>query len=305
MATPTADPSAALPRFSSIVYGTWRLLDDAAAAAPEPLAARLSACADLGITTVDTAEVYGRYEVEEHLGAALRRAPGLRAKLQIVTKCGIYVPVPRHPDRKVAYYDASAARIVASAEKSLRLLGTDRLDLLLLHRPDWLTPADETAAGLERLLRDGKILSAGVSNYTVDQLQTLQSRMGVPLATNQIELSLFRMDAITDGTLQQCERLRMRPMAWSPLGGGRLFREEDVVSARIRAACAELAPRYAGAPPEALALAWILALPARPMVVVGTNRTERLRAAAAAASIRLERPDWYRLWEAAQGRRIP
>jgi len=301
-----AHPSSATsPRFSRIVYGTWRLLDDPAAAAPEPLAARLEACAELGLTTIDTAEVYGKYEVEDRIGAALERIPGLRPKLQIVSKCGIYVPVERHPERTVAHYDASAVRIIKSAEKSLRLLKTDYLDLLLIHRPDWLAPADETAAGLERLLRDGKILSAGVSNYSVDQFDTLQSRLNARLVTNQIELSLFRMAPITDGTLSQCERLRVCPMAWSPLGGGRLFRDDDETAARILAACREIAPRYGHAPPEALALAWVLALPAQPMVVIGTNRTDRIRIAAQAVHIQLDRVDWYRLWEAAQGRRIP
>jgi predicted oxidoreductase len=302
---PASEPGPGSVPLSRLVYGTWRLLDDPAGAAPELLAARLEACADLGLTTIDTAEVYGKYEVEGVLGAALRRNPALRAKLQIVTKCGIYVPNARHPERTVAFYDASAARIVESAEKSLRLLGTDHLDLLLIHRPDWLTSADETAAGLERLLKAGKILGAGVSNYTVDQFEALQSRLEVPLVTNQIELSLFRMDPITDGTLQQCERLRVSPMAWSPLGGGRLFRENDEVAARVRGACREIAPRYDHASPDALAVAWILSLPSRPMVVIGTSKLERVRLVAKAATLRLERTDWYRLWEAAQGRRIP
>jgi predicted oxidoreductase len=299
------EPNPAMLLFSRLVCGTWRLFDDPAAAAPQALAARLEACVDSGITTIDTAEVYGKYEVEAHLGAALRLSPGLRTKMQIVTKCGIYVPDARHLERTVAFYDATAERIVKSAEKSLRLLGTDHLDLLLVHRPDWLTPADETAAGLERLLRDGKIRSAGVSNYSAAQFETLQSRLSSPLVTNQIELSLFRMDPMNDGTLQQCERLRVRPMAWSPLGGGRLFREGDEPAARIRAACREISLRYDHAPPEALAIAWIMAMPAAPMVVVGSNKVERIRAAAKATSIRLDRADWYRLWEAAQGRRIP
>jgi len=295
------------PKFSRLVYGTWRLLDDASAATPQALAARLEACADLGMTTVDTAEIYGAYEVEERLGAALRARPGLRDRLQLVTKCGIYIPNARHPERQVAHYDAGTARIIKSAEKSLRLLGTDRLDALLIHRPDWLTPADETAAALDRLVADGKILSAGVSNYTVGQVETLRSRVTHPLLTNQIELSLFHMDPITDGTLDQCERLRMRPMAWSPLGGGRLFREGDEAAARIRSACATIAAQH-GAPgltAEALAVAWILALPAAPLVVIGTNKVERIQQIAAAASLRLTREDWFRLWQAAQGRGIP
>lgn len=295
------------PAFSRLVYGTWRLLDDAGAATPQAVAARLQACADLGMTTIDTAEIYGAYEVEERLGAALRARPGLRDRLQLVTKCGIYVPNARHPDRQVAHYNASTERIIKSAEKSLRLLGTDHLDLLLIHRPDWLTPADETAAALDRLIADGKILSAGVSNHTAAQVETLRSRMTHPLVTNQIELSLFHMDPITDGTLDQCQRLRMKPMAWSPLGGGRLFREGDEASARIRSACAAIAVQHGAAAltAEALAVAWILALPAAPLVVIGTNKLERIEQIAAAASLRLTREDWFRLWQAAQGRGIP
>jgi len=298
------------PTLSRLVYGTWRLLDDAGAAAPEAVAARLEACADLGMTTIDTAEIYGGYEVEERLGAALRARPGLRNRLQIVTKCGIYIPTPRHPERQVAHYNATAERIVKSAEKSLRLLGTDHLDLLLVHRPDWLTPADETAAALDRLISDGKILAAGVSNYTAGQVETLRSRLAHPLVTNQLELSLFHMDPITDGTLDQCERLRMKPMAWSPLGGGRLFREGDEAGARIRAACATISGRQSAAgsvelTADALAIAWILALPSAPVVVIGTNKLERVRRIAAAAALRLTREDWYRLWQAAQGRGIP
>jgi len=294
------------PAFSRLAYGTWRWLDDAAAT-PEAGSARLEACADLGMTTVDTAEIYGAYEVEERLGAALRARPGLRQRLQLVTKCGIYIPTARHPERQVAHYNATTERIIKSAEKSLRLLGTDYLDLLLIHRPDWLTPADETAAALERLISDGKIRSAGVSNYTPGQFETLSSRMAHPLVTNQIELSLFHMDPITDGTLDQCERLRIRPMAWSPLGGGRLFREGDEASARIRAACATIAAQHGAADltADALAVAWILALPSAPVVVVGTNKIERVQRIAAAASLRLTREDWYRLWQAAQGRGIP
>ena len=110
--------------------GTWRVLDDPAAANVDNLLERLHACLDLGITTLDTAEIYGLYRVEEFLGEAFKKEPGLRDKFEIVTKSGIYVPCDFHPDRKVAFYNATAARIVKSAEKSLRLLGTDRLDLL-------------------------------------------------------------------------------------------------------------------------------------------------------------------------------
>lgn len=293
------------PRLSQIVYGTWRLFADPERADPSSLAERLQACAEMGMTTIDTAEVYGKYEVEVRLGEALRQRPGLRDELQIITKMGIYVPVPRHPERTVAYYDATAPRIVKSAEKSLRLLGTDRIDVLLVHRPDWLTPAEETARGLTQLLEQGKVLSVGVSNYSVAQFDALQACLAEPLVTNQLQLSLFHMDKVIDGTLSDYERRRVRPMAWSPLGGGRLFDEADATAARLRSACEEMSARYDNAPADALAIAWLLALPSQPRVVVGTNKIERVHSAARAASIQLTRQDWYALWEAAQGRRIP
>ena len=302
---PRVQLSPAGPELSRLVYGTWRLFDDRASATPEHLLRRLEICLQHGITSVDTAEIYGDYEVEEVLGKALALSPGLRQRLEIVTKCGIYVPTGRHPERRVAFYNATARRIVASAEKSLRLLGTDVIDLFLVHRPDWLTAADDTAEGLETLRRQGKIRHAGVSNYNVHQVELLNSRLRAPVATNQVELSLFQMAAIEDGTLDQCQRLGIAPMAWSPLGGGRLFDPQDPAAQRIRAAMATLASSYDDAKPERLALAWVLAHPSRPVAVFGTNRPERIESAAATAELTLDREDWYLLWEAASGHEIP
>ena len=293
------------PEFSRLIYGTWRILYDAATANTAHLVERLHTCLDLGITTIDTAEIYGLYRVEEAIGAALKADPGLRSKLEIVTKCGIYVPCEFHPERKVAHYNVTAERIVKSAEKSLRLMGIDYIDLLLVHRPDWLTSADETAAGLNKLLKDGKIRSAGVSNYNVHQFELLASRMDQPLATNQIEFSLLCMDPIYDGTADQCQRLRIKPMAWSPLGGGRLMDPKNEAAARVHIKAAELAPKYNGATVDQLAYAWLLAHPSQPLPVIGTNKIERIIQTAQSTGIQLDREDWYALWEAAQGRQIP
>ena len=291
------------PEFSRLAYGTWRILGSEPT--PAEILDRLKTSADCGITTIDTAEIYGTYRVEEALGAALRIDPGFRNRIEIVSKCGIQFPCPAHPECRNAHYDATAANIVSAAEKSLRLLGTDRLDLFLIHRPDWLTPADETAKGLNKLLRDGKILAAGVSNFTVHQFELLNSRMDRPLATNQIEFSLLQMDSMDDGVLDQCQRLRILPMAWSPFAGGQLFSTENPASDRIRAAAAEISVRHGGATLEQLALAWIMAHPSRPIPVLGTNQPDRIRAAAKAASIKMDRQDWFALWTAAKGHRIP
>ena len=293
------------PEFSRLAFGTWRLLDDADACSPQGLLARLKACLDLGITTLDTAEIYGRYRVEEAIGAALALDAGVRTKMEIVSKAGIYVPCEFHPDRKTAFYNASAERLVKSVEKSLRFLGVEALDLFLVHRPDWLTRHEDTAAGLNRLLRDGKIRSAGVSNYTPAQFRALSQFMEQPLVTNQVQFSPFCTDPIFDGTFDQCQELRVHPMSWSPTGGGRLFKESDAAALRLRAVMAALSAKYGGASPDALCYAWILAHPSAPLVVTGTNKIARLQSLASGEAITLEREDWYALTEAARGDGIP
>ena len=293
------------PEVSRLVYGTWRVLDDTDTATTESLLKRLHTCLELGITTLDTAEIYGLYKVEEFLGQTFKKEPGLREKFEIVTKCGIYVPCEFHPDRKVAHYNATAARIVKSAEKSLRLLGTDYLDVLLVHRPDWLTSADETAEGLNKLLKEGKIRHAGVSNYNVHQFDLLNSRMDQPLVTNQIEFSLLHMDPIYDGTADQCQKLGVKPMAWSPLAKGALMDSSNPAAVRLHVKAAELSHKYGGATLDQLAYAWIMAHPSHCLPIIGTNKLERLLATAKSADIKLEREDWYGLWEAAQGQSIP
>jgi len=289
--------------FSRMAYGTWRLLSTEPGA--QEINRRLNVCLELGITTVDTAEIYGTYEVEKALGEALALSPGLRDKLEIVTKAGIYVPCKYHPERRTAFYNATGERLVKSLEKSLRWLGTDRVELFLVHRPDWLTRADDTASGLNALLRDGKIRAAGVSNYSAAQFELLSAHMERPLATNQIEFSLLHREPLTDGTLTQCERLGVTPMAWSPLAGGRIFDPANPAAARLAAAAAGMSARYGGATLEQLAYAWVLAHPSRPLAIIGTNKIERIRSAAQADTIELGREDWYALWEADQGRKIP
>lgn len=291
------------PEFSRLVYGTWRVLDDGSSL--QELNRRLNRCADLGMTTIDTAEIYGLYEVEEALGKALALSPGLRDRLEIVTKAGIYVPNKFHPERRTAFYNATGARLIKSLEKSLRFLGTDRVDLFLVHRPDWLTSADDTASGLNQLVHDGKIVSAGVSNYSVTQYDLLNSRLEQPLVTNQVEFHLLHMDPVYDGVFDQCQKLQVRPMAWSPLAGGRLFDATNEAARRLAAEAARLADKYDGATLEQLAYAWILAHPAQALPVIGTNKVERIESAEQATNIQLEREDWYALWEAAKGHQIP
>jgi predicted oxidoreductase len=221
--------------------------------------------------------------------------------MEIVTKCGINAPGPNRPGARVAHYDATAEAIERCVERSLREMRVETIDLLLIHRPDWLTSAEETARGLQQVREAGKIRHAGVSNYTVSQAALLTQYFG-PLATNQLEISLLHMDAIYDGTLEQCQGWGIHPMAWSPLA--KLVGSEDPAAVRTHAALARLGAEY-GATAEQMAVAWVAALPSAPQVVIGTNRIERIWEAAAADRLTLERQHWYELWEAAQGRKIP
>lgn len=265
----------------------------------------LHACLELGITTLDTAEIYGLYEVEQVLGTALALSPGLRDKFELATKAGIYVPCSYLPERRTAHYNATGPRLVKSVEKSLRCLGTDHVELFLVHRPDWLTRADDTAAGLNELLRTGKVRAAGVSNYSVSQFDLLNARIEEPLVTNQIEFHLLHPEPINDDTLHQRKKLGVLPMAWSSLAGGRIFDPNNPAAARLPAAARSMSGRYRGATRKQLTYAWILAHPSHPLPVIGTNKLDRPQSAAQADGIALEREDWYALREAAQGRRIP
>ncbi len=286
-----------------MAYGTWRLL--ATQPTAQEINRRLNMCVEFGMTTIDTAEIYGLYEVEKALGEALALSPGLREKLEIVTKAGIYVPCKDVPERHTAHYNATGARLIKSLDKSLRLLGTDHIDLFLVHRPDWLSRADDTAGGLNQLIRDRKIHAAGVSNYSLSQFDLLNACLEQPLATNQVEFSLLHQEPLTDGTLHQCERLGIVPMVWSPLAGGKLFAPDTPASLRLTMAAESMSSHYGGATLEQLAYAWIMAHPSHPLPVIGTNKVERIRSAAQAESLTLEREDWYALWEAAQGHKVP
>jgi predicted oxidoreductase len=265
----------------------------------------VAAAVDLGITTVDHADIYGDYQVETLFGQALRESPDLKRRLQIVTKCGIKLVSARRPAHALKHYDTSRAHIAAAVDASLRALGVERIDLLLLHRPDPLMDADETAHALDDLIDAGKVAHVGVSNFGESQFELLASRLKAPLVTNQVELSLLNPTPFVDGTIDDCQRRRIAPMAWSPLGGGRLFARDDPQAARVRNALEVVRAQLGAASIEQIAFAWLLAHPARIVPVTGTTRIDRLRDAAKSVELKLDRLQWFSLWEAANGQPVP
>jgi predicted oxidoreductase len=294
--TPTALTDGG-PTLSPIVAGAWRMADWQWTA-PERLR-WIEQCAALGVTSFDHADIYGGYTVEGLFGEALALRPALREQLQIVTKCGIKLVTPARPEHRLKSYDTSRAHVVASVDNSLRALRTDRIDLLLIHRPDALMDAGGIAQTVDALRRAGKVLHFGVSNFTPAQFELLDA--ATPLATNQIELNPLQLAPLHDGTLDQAQRLRRRPMIWSPLAGGRLLGgDESPEARRVRGVLGAVAARI-GVTPATLAYAWLLRHPSRPVPVAGTRRIDALREAVAALELQLDAEDWYEIWQAGSG----
>jgi predicted oxidoreductase len=288
--------------FSRIVYGMWRLGDDPDTG-PAHVQAKVEACLAQGITTMDQADIYGGYTAEGLLGAALRAAPRLRDQIEIVTKCDIVAPVGRHVAARVKYYDTSPAHIHASVDTSLREMGVDRIDLLLIHRPDPFMNAAETGACLDALVAGGKVRAVGVSNFRPWDFDLLQSAMTARLVTNQIELNLMHRAPFTDGDLAHLQMHHVAPMAWSPLAGGRLFGDSPPAQ-RLAPVLARMSSA-AGVGPDAVAVAWLLAHPARILPVMGTNDLTRIARLSDALKVRLSREDWFELWTEAAGAEVP
>lgn len=284
---------------SRIVYGMWRLGDDTDTSSAH-VQAKIEACLEQDITTMDQADIYGGYEAEALLGACLKQAPVLRDQIEIITKCDIVAPVGRYSDARVKYYDTSRDHILASVEHSLRLMATDTIDLLLIHRPDTFMDHMETGRALDDLVNSGKVRAVGVSNFKPHDWSLLQSAMSTKLATNQIEMSVLEHSAFTNGDLAFLQELGIAPMAWSPLGGGALF---DGTSANVTAVLDRIA-KANEADIAAVAIAWLLAHPAGIIPVMGTNRIERIKTLSQAFGVSMGRQTWFEVYTAALGHEV-
>lgn len=287
---------------SRLVFGAWRLLDGSPSA--QDIGRLIAASVDLGLTSFDHADIYGGYAVEAAFGEGLAAWGGRRDAIELVTKCDIMLASPARPGNRLKHYDTGAAHIAASVERSLKNFGTDYIDLLLLHRPDPLMDADETARGLEAVVHAGKVRAVGVSNFTPAQFDLLQSRLELPLATNQIECSVLHTTPLTDGSLDHAQQHRYPPMIWSPLGGGALFGGQGEREARLRAALETVAPETDAPDIGAVAIAWLLRHPSRPVPVLGTMKVERLAGLAKALDIELDRQQWFEILRASAGREV-
>ena len=291
------------PRLSRLVAGTMWWGEWGHDLSPEQVADLIDHCLELGITSFDHADIYGHYSTEALFGEALKLRPGIRDKIQLISKCGIKLTTPRRPGNKIKSYDHSMGYILESVETSLRNLNTDHLDLLLVHRPGPLMHPDELSETFHQLQREGKVKHFGVSNFTPSQYQMLGSRF--PLVTNQVEASLLHLTPFFDGTFDLSLQHNQIPMAWSPLGGGDIFKNPDTDQhRRIVKTATEIAQRHGNYSLDQVLLAFLLRHPSRIAPVLGTANKERLSSAVGSFELKLNAEEWYELLEAARGEEV-
>ena len=284
---------------SPIAWGMWRLAEGGRSAAEA--AALVHAALDAGINFLDTADIYGFNgtggfgDAEALLGEVLSAEPALRGQMVLATKGGIMPPLP---------YDQSPEYLRSAIDASLARLKTDSVDLWQIHRPDLLAHPQEVARVLDDAVTAGKIRTIGVSNFTQAQIAALNHFLGHKLVSTQPEISALRIDCFENGELDQAMQLGLTPLAWSPLGGGRIAGGD---SARDKAVIAELDRVAAakGISRSVAAYAWLLAHPAGIIPIIGSQQAERIAEGASALSVQWDRTDWYAVLVAARGERLP
>lgn len=284
---------------SPIAWGMWRLAEDGRTAAD---AAKLvHAALDAGITFLDTADIYGFDGVrgfgdaETLLGEVLVADPSLRGRMVLATKGGILPPLP---------YDQSADYLSKAIDDSLRRLQVDSVDLWQIHRPDILAHPQEVARVLDDAVASGKIRALGVSNFTMAQTAALQHFLGNKLVATQPEISPLRITCFENGELDQAMMLGLTPLAWSPLGGGRLAAPETARDKAVAAALDTVAEAQ-GVSRTVAAYSWLMAHPAGIVPIIGSQNAARIAEGAAALKVRWTRQEWYAVLVAARGVPLP
>jgi len=280
------------PFLSRIIAGAWRWHEVNSKVVEKLIQESLSE----GITSFDHADIYGDHENEGSFGNILKQNGSLRNKIELITKTGIKFKSSKRPSTWIKHYDTSKEHILWSVENSLRMFHTDRIDLLLIHRPDLLLNPEEVANVFEQLKKEGKVLHFGVSNFSVRQFSMLQKYLSFPLVTNQIEISLSKIEPILNGDLDYLLEMGVCPMAWSPLAGGKLLAKGKKIVTD--------AEKYSATVGQ-MVLAWLLRHPASIFPIIGTTKPERIKELAKATNINLDRQDWYAMLKSSMGEEMP
>ncbi|WP_405412036.1 aldo/keto reductase family oxidoreductase [Maribacter sp. Asnod1-A12] len=285
-------------KYSRIIAGTMTWGKWGKQHSTSEMISLMNHCLENNITTFDHADIYGDYTNEEDFGKAFKRSEIKRERIQLISKCGIQFNVEERANR-VKHYDYDRDYIRSSVERSLNMLQTDYLDMLLLHRPSPLMNPSEIAEAIDKLKNDGKIRQFGVSNFTQSQIKLIEKQ--TQIEANQVEFSLSSNGVMNDGTLDDAIINDRLAMSWSPLGN--YFKKESKANVRIKKVLADFTKKYK-ATEDQLLLAWILKHPSKIHPVVGTATPKRLKMAAEAVSIDMELQDWFILLEANEDQEV-
>jgi predicted oxidoreductase len=256
-------------------------------------------CLENKISSFDHADIYGGYTTEADFGQAFAASKIARERMQLISKCGIQM-LAANRNNTIKHYDYSKEHIIASAERSLRNLQTDYLDVFLLHRPSPLMQADEIAEAVQKLKNEGKIIDFGLSNFTSSQTDLLRQKTEVSF--NQIQFSATNFDPMLDGSFDYMQLHNIRPMSWNPLGS--VFRKDVPQTHRLKKLLASLVSKYSLGS-DTLLLSWVLQHPAQVIPIAGTVNVARIQSLIKAVELQLEREDWFAIWAESRGEEVP
>lgn len=286
--------------YSNIALGFWRLLDWGLS--DRELIYFLEQCLDLGITTMDHADIYSNYKAEERFGRALKERPDLKNKMEIITKCGI---VYKSSTARVKYYNYSKDYIIQQVDNSLKNLGVDTINTLLLHRPSEMLNTYEVSEAFDTLYKSGKVRNFGVSNFLPEQYRTLKQYLDVPLVTNQIELSPLNMENMENGVLDLALQEKIPPFIWSPLAGGKIFTGTDEAEVRLRKTLEIIREEIGANDIGEVVFAWLLSHPANLIPITGSGEIDLVKTPVNALQYKLTLEQWFMIWTAVKGHKVP
>lgn len=288
---------------SRLVHGHWRLGDWKMT--NQELLKFTEQIVESGITTFDHADIYGNYSCEKLFGDALNLKKPLRESIQIISKCGIKLMGDKFPNRKIKSYDYSFEHIVNSVESSLNNLGTDYLDVLLLHRPAPFFNPEEVAKAFSHLKKSGKVLNFGVSNFNPMQYDMLNVYLEEKLVTNQVEISPFCLEHFENGNIDFFLKEQIKPMAWSPLAGGNIFNPQSEKARRLLKTLSEIANELNVDGIDTIIYAWLLNHPVSVIPIIGSGKIARVQNAVKALDIEMSSDQWYEIYNASVGEELP
>jgi predicted oxidoreductase len=284
------------PKVSPAIYGFWRWEQETTHSSVT-MDKIVNLCLELGINTFDHADRYGQYSCEKLFGEVLAKKSFKRSDVVLFSKCGVNSPSTARPEFRVQHINTSADHIIKSVENSLKNLQTDYLDIFLLDQLDPLSDIESTALALQKLKNSGKVKNIGVSNFSVHQHQLLVSFLDIPVVSNHIDLNLLNTTALDNGVVDYVKQKYMRPLAVSPLAGGRIENGTDELALKVRKKLIEIAEKY-NSNVESIAVAWLVKLGALPLI--GTLEEKRIRNIVDSFSIKLDHQDWYELYNSSR-----